>query len=58
MIGRVNICIVEIQRYRKDVGYGNLYGITFKNNNEQMIQLIDLQKHNQYNILKLAHTQI
>ena len=42
-IGRVNVYIVEGQRYRKDVGYGNFNAIAFKNNNEQMIQFIPYQ---------------
>ena len=39
-IGRVNVYIVEGQRYKKDVGYGNFDAIAFKNNNEQMIQFM------------------
>ena len=36
--------VVEGQRYRKDVGYGNFDAITFRNNNnEQMIQFIPYQ---------------
>ena len=35
-LGRVNVYIVEGQRYRKEVGYGNFDAIAFKNNNEQM----------------------
>merc|ERR1711954_580803 len=43
-IGRVNFYIVEGQRYRKEVGYGNFNAIAFKNNNnEQMIQFISYQ---------------
>ena len=42
-LGRVNVYIVEGQRYRKDVGYGNFNAIAFKNNNEQMIQFIPYQ---------------
>ena len=39
-IGRVNVYIVEGQRYWKEVGYGNFDAISFKNNNnEQMIHL-------------------
>merc|ERR1711954_615996 len=43
IIGRVNVYIVEAQRYRKDVGYGNFDAIAFKNNNEHMIQFIPYQ---------------
>merc|ERR1712082_401270 len=42
-LGWVNVYIVEGQRYRKDVGYGNFNVIAFKNNNEHMIQLIPYQ---------------
>merc|ERR1711954_188732 len=42
-LGRVNVYIVEGQRYRKDVGYGNFDAISFKNNNEQIIQFIPYQ---------------
>merc|ERR1712081_38791 len=42
-IGKVNVYIVEGQRYRKDVGYGNFDAISFKNNNEHMIQFIPYQ---------------
>merc|ERR1712112_806773 len=40
----VNVYIVERQKYRKEVGYGNFNAIAFKdNNNEQMIQFIPYQ---------------
>merc|ERR1711954_186459 len=42
-LGRVNVYIVEGQRYRKDEGYGNFDVISFKNNNEHMIQFIPYQ---------------
>merc|ERR1712081_68298 len=42
-IGRVNVYIVEGQRYRKNVEYGNFNAIAFKNNKEQMIQFIPYQ---------------
>merc|ERR1711954_637307 len=44
-IGRVNVYIVEGQRYRKEVGYGNFNSKAFKNNNnnKQIIQFIPYQ---------------
>merc|ERR1711954_591180 len=42
-IGRVNVYIVEGQRYSMDIGYGNVNAITFKNNSKQMIQFIPYQ---------------
>ena len=42
---------MEGQRYRKDVGYGNFDAISFKNNNEQMIQFIPYQDAELYKVV-------
>ena len=51
-IGRVNVYIVEGQRYRKEVGYGKFNTIGSKNNgNEQMIQFMPYQERSYNNII-------
>ena len=51
-IGRVNVYIVEGQRYWKEVGYGNFDAIAFKNNNnEQMIHVMPYHERTYNNII-------
>merc|ERR1712081_129010 len=51
-LGRVNVYIVEGQRYRKEVGYGNFDAISFKNNNnEQMIHFMPYHERTYNNII-------